>query len=693
MIRKLYIFIGILFCLITHALPVCAGIEHLLPTPQQLTRNGCRFALLREVRVVDEWSHCDLLPEVLTDMGCSISPTATATVSVIQVNSISQAKEPALAGFESEAYRLVIEDNCITIHAVSRLGVIRAAQTLQQLAETDEGLSRWIDGVSITDWAAFKVRGFMHDVGRSFITFEELKKQIKLYSRFKINFFQWHMTENQAWRMEIKSYPQLTAAEHMTRFPGCFYTQEQCRELDALGYKYGVYVIPEIDMPGHSKAFQRAMGHDMQTPEGVQELKVVLDEVMDCFPHAPYFHLGGDEQDIIDVEGQNFLVTMSQYVHDKGKRVMWWNPTHNLAVSKANGCDMAQCWSTAGRQIEGLPCIDCRYNYTNHFDVFADLAGIYRSTILYKKQGDNESAGFISCPWNDRKLPTQSDIMAQNNVFAVTLACGERAWMGGGEQYIEEGGAYLPNSGSEYEAFAEWERRFLFHKMHSLQHEPISYVKQSNIVWRISEPVGNDGNAMAVFPWDDLKGPDTCIPDSVEYQGHNYGWTKATGAGIYLNHTWGSVIPGIWGLNQSKNQTAYAYTYVHSDSEQIVGALIEFQNYGRSEKDVAPAFGEWDYKGSDCWINGQRIVPPVWENTGSAVDNETELRNENFTARKPIPIKLQKGWNKVFLKLPYIEVDRSLVRLNKWMFTFVLTDLEGRAAVPGLIYSPTSDSF
>ena len=61
------------------------------------------------------------------------------------------------------------------------------------------------------------------------------------------------------------------------------------------------------------------------------------------------------------------------------------------------------------------------------------------------------------------------------------------------------------------------------------------------------------------------------------------------------------------------------------------------------------------------------------------------LKNENFAARKPIAVQLQKGWNKVFLKLPYVNAP---YRLDKWMFTFVLTDKEGREALDGLIYSP-----
>ncbi|MBQ5627276.1 MAG: hypothetical protein IIU97_04115, partial [Bacteroidaceae bacterium] len=101
----------------------------------------------------------------------------------------------------------------------------------------------------------------------------------------------------------------------------------------------------------------------------------------------------------------------------------------------------------------------------------------------------------------------------------------------------------------------------------------------------------------------------------------------------------------------------------------------------------APDAGKWDRKGSRIWLNDTEILPPTWDNTGVGINNEVDLKNENFTARKPIQVTLQEGWNKVFIKLPY--VGASGVRLNKWMFTFVLTDLEGKNAVDGLIYSPS----
>ena len=656
---------------------VQAKVTHLLPKPQKIeATSGSAFALGRMVTITDP-TNSTALQKFFTDNGCTVA-TGGAQVTVTLVGSIEGAYDYTLAAYENEAYTLNITADAINITAVTKTGVIRAAQTLTQLAEGYEGTPA-LEALTMTDWPAFKLRGYMHDVGRSFIEFETLKKHIDLLACFKVNTFHWHMTENQAWRFEVKAYPQLTSSASMTRFAGKYYTQEQCRELQDYAKERGVIVIPEIDMPGHSEAFVRAMGYDMQTDNGVAALKTILEEVVATFPDAPYIHIGADEKQITY---SNFLKIMTDKVHSLGKKVVVWNPISGVTISTSTGADMTQMWSSSGKVINGLPNIDCRYNYTNHFDVFADLVGIYKSNIYYEQKGNANVAGTISAPWNDRKTPTEEDIIIQNNFYANVIASAERAWIGGGKQYIEKGGTTLPNSGEEYEEFADWERRFLFHKANSLKDEPIAYVKQTNVRWRITDPFPNGGDMNASFA------PETeGLKESYTVNGTTYGTGIATGAGIYLRHTWGNnTVPTYYGSTNYSNSTAYAWTYVYSDKAQTVGAQIEFQNYGRSEKDTAPDAGKWDRKGSRIWLNDTEILPPTWDNTGVGINNEVDLKNENFTARKPLQVTLKEGWNKDFIKLPY--VGASGVRLNKWMFTFVLTDIEGKNAVDGLIYSP-----
>ena len=114
----------------------------------------------------------------------------------------------------------------------------------------------------------------------------------------------------------------------------------------------------------------------------------------------------------------------------------------------------------------------------------------------------------------------------------------------------------------------------------------------------------------------------------------------------------------------------------------------EFQNYSRSEMDLAPLQGKWDYKGSRIWINDKEIMPPVWTATHRVKSNEVPLENENCVVRPPLLVHLNKGWNKVLLKLPIGKFGMDETRLVKWMFTTVFVTPDGEKAVEGLIYSP-----
>lgn len=679
------------------ALNANAKVGDLLPRPHQieLTAGAAPFALQRTVAITDPTS-CTYLKNFFTANGCTIAAageSAAATVTVSLASAIDGAYDYEVANFPNEGYKLSITANAINITAASPTAVIRAAQTLQQLAEgyADTGEPAALEALSMTDWPAFKVRGWMQDVGRSFLSVDELKKEIDLYARFKVNVFHWHLTEKIGWRFEVKAYPQLTSYTNGVRYPGQYYTQEQCKEVEAYAAERGITVIPEIDMPGHSDVFKNAMGFDMQTDEGKKALKVILKEAAEVFPKAPYIHIGGDEVTIKD----GFLEEMTAFVRNTlGRKVVLWNKLNNKAVTK-DIADMTQMWATSGTAVKGLPNIDCRYNYINHFDVYADLVGIYKSNIYYADKGNPDIAGTISAAWNDTKVATEDDIIRQNNQYANVLASAERGWIGGGKQYIEVGGTRLPNTGEEYEEFADFERRFLFHKAHSLQGAPIPYVKQSNIRWRLTEPFPNNGDATKAFPPEEAAKLDAVMPTTYSYNGTDYAAKQVTGGGVYLRHIWHGTVRGVLN-NPANNQTCYAWTYVYSPVAQDAGAQIEFYTYSRSGKDKMPPAGKWDRRGSQVWLNGQEIAAPTWQQPDKDIpqDNTTlGLTNENFTARPVVKVHLNEGWNKVFLKLPH--ANSGGTARDKWQYTFVLTDTEGKNALEGITYSPdrTLDPF
>ena len=592
--------------------------------------------------------------------------------SVIEVELVPSIEEARLNG--AEAYRLSVSNKRIKIEAVTEQGVYWAMQTLRQL-ERKKGKRSSVAGCEIVDWPAFRIRGFMQDVGRSYISMEELKREIEILSRFKINVFHWHLTENQAWRLESKIFPMLNDSVNTIRMPCKYYTLEEARDLVDFCKKHQVLLIPEIDMPGHSAAFVRAFRHDMQSPEGMKILKLLLDEVCETFD-VPYLHIGTDE---VEFTNPHFVPEMVAYVRSKGKKVISWNPGWHY---KPGEIDMTHLWSYRGKAQPGIPAIDSKFHYLNHFDVFGDIVALYNSRIYDQAEGSEDIAGTILALWHDRLIDNEWNLVIENGLYPNMLAIAERAWRGGGTEYFDGLGTILPPEDTEaFKEFADFEKRMLWHKEHTFKGYPFAYVKQTNVKWNITDAFPNGGDMDKVFP------PEQELKDTYHYNGNTYGVRQAIGAGIYLRHVWGTFVPGFY-ADPKEDHTAYAYTWVYSPKDQEVGLWAEFQNYSRSEMDLAPLQGKWDYKGSRIWINDREILPPVWTATHKVKSYEVPLGNENCVGRVPLAVHLNKGWNKVFLKLPIGKFKMAETRLVKWMFTAVFVTPDGERAVEGLIYSP-----
>ena len=572
-----------------------------------------------------------------------------------------------------EAYRLSISDTDITVKAPDAKGLYWGLVTLNQLVKTDEEGKAYLPLCEITDWPAFSIRGFMNDTGRSFISLEELKQEIDAMSRFKMNVFHWHLTDNQGWRLETRRFPQLNDPANMLRDHGKFYTKEEARELVKYAAERNVLVIPELDMPGHSQTFDITFGFDMQSPEGMKVLKELLEEAFDTFDELPYFHIGTDE---VKFTNPDFVPEMVKFVRDHGKKAISWNPGWNYNPGEI---DMVQMWSYRGKPIDGVPAVDSRFHYINHFDTYADIVALYRSNVYGRDKEDDTIKGLILALWNDRYINDERTIPVQNNLYPLLMATAERGWDGGGSEYFDSLGTNMAPVGSEdFNRFADFERRLLHHKSTTLKDKDIPYLKQTHVNWLITDAFPNNGDLSAVFP-PELEGQKTeyLFNDSV------YHTKEATGGGIYLRHVWGETVPAFY-TDPKPDHTAYAFTNVYSPVDQVVGLQFETQNYSRSEPDLAPPQGEWDYRKSKLWINGEEIKPRTWINQHTKKDNEISLANENMVTEPPIPINLHKGWNSVMIKLPVGKFRTPEVRLVKWMFTFVFTD-------PTLIYSPLPD--
>lgn len=571
------------------------------------------------------------------------------------------------AVFQDEAYHIVVGQKQTLVEATTERGLYWARQTLNQFVVDRKG-KKYLPQCEITDWPAFRIRGFMHDTGRSFIPMDELKKEIALLSGFKINTFHWHLTENQAWRIESRKYPQLNVDKNMEREKGKFYTLKEAQELVEFCREHNVLLIPEIDMPGHSAAFERTFGFGMQTAEGKRIMKDIIDEVCDALD-VPYLHIGTDEVGFTDPE---FVPEMVAYVRSKGKKVISWNPGWNY---KEGEIDMTQLWSYRGKAQPGIPAIDCRFHYANHFDYYADLVALFNSRIYDQIQGSDDIAGCVVAFWNDRYIDNTRQLLNENNFYPCMLTLAERAWRGGGNCYFNGKGTLLWNDEPEQKAsFAEFENRMLWHKEHTLRDEPFAYCRQSNVEWRITDAFPNDGDLKRSFPPEqNLSANGTPDTDATtyEYNGTTYNSRTITGNGLYLRHVWGTLVPAFY-ADPKENHTAYATRWIYAKKECTVPLYLEFHNYSRSESDLPPRQGTWDYKGSRAWINGKEIMPPVWQNTHTERSNEIPLRNENCVSRPPVELKLHKGWNKLVLKLPVGKFASPETRLVKWMFTAVV---------------------
>ncbi|MBQ3767260.1 MAG: family 20 glycosylhydrolase [Bacteroidales bacterium] len=542
---------------------------------------------------------------------------------------------------EKEAYRLTVGKTGIRIEAATEQGLWNARQTLKQLVRKGR-----IPCCRIADWPSFRVRGWMMDVGRTYVSLEELRREVDVFSQFKVNVFHLHLTENEAWRLESRKYPQLNAPESMLRQPGLYYTQDEMRELDAYCRERGVILVPEFDMPGHSRAFERAMGFGMQTPEGKAVLKELIAEACEVFG-GPYFHIGTDEVAFTDPD---FVPEMVAAVRALGKKAVSWNPGWKY---KPGEIDATQLWSYRGRAQEGIPAVDCRLHYVNHFDLFGDVVALQTSTIYGQPEGSADIAGSIIALWNDRYLPEEENILRENNLYVSVLALADRAWRGGGYQYFNGFGTVLPEDGPARDDFLDFENRMLSYRETVLKDAPMSYVAQGQARWAVSEAYANGGDLEKAFPPEEGR----WVTDRV-----------VTGSGIYFRHVWGPAMVSGYYEDPQPDHTVYARTKVWSPRRQAVGLLFETQNYSRSEHDPVPPEDAWDFRHSRLWLNGEEVHPPKW--TGST----------NCTGRPPMPVTLDKGWNEILVKLPVGAFTTPETRLVKWMFTCALTTPDGRAA-------------
>jgi hexosaminidase len=214
----------------------------------------------------------------------------------------------------NEAYQLNVTPEHILISANSETGLFYGLQSLAQLPVAKPVASGFkIPCLKIQDSPDFGWRGLMLDESRHFFGKEKVKQLLDWMAFYKLNCFHWHLTDEPGWRLEIKKYPLLTSIGGKGNFhdktaDARFYTQAEIKEIVQFAAERFIEIIPEIDMPGHAAAANRAYpefsgGGSEKYPDFTfnpgkestyQFLTDILKEVAALFP-SKYIHLGGDE--------------------------------------------------------------------------------------------------------------------------------------------------------------------------------------------------------------------------------------------------------------------------------------------------------------------------------------------------------------------------------------------------------------
>ncbi|MCL6259438.1 beta-N-acetylhexosaminidase [Aquiflexum sp. TKW24L] len=430
--------LGIISCS-EKAIPLSEN--HIIPKPFSVTDDGGSFALTGETKLIALGNSADINPIISifqtmvkpsTGFNLQIAESGESNVIVFELESASQ----KIAG----EYGIEIDESSIKITASNGEGLFNGLQTLRQLLPASvEGstLSKGkinIGTGQIQDKPEYAYRGFMLDVARHFFSVEDVKHVIDLISKYKINFLHLHLSDDQGWRIEIKSWPLLTEIGGKTEVgggEGGFYTQEQYKDIVAYAQSKFITVVPEIDMPGHTNSALAAYGQlnpgitvpekgavpfdrtnlgvdGMATPlyTGIevgfstlatnkdityQFVDDVIRELVDMTP-GPYIHIGGDESHVTKIEDYIPFIEKAQAIVTKyGKKSLGWD---EVAHAKLENGTVAQYWAKAenavlainqGNQVLISPAtktyLDMQYDSTTqlglHWAAYIELDDAY----------------------------------------------------------------------------------------------------------------------------------------------------------------------------------------------------------------------------------------------------------------------------------------------------------------------------
>jgi hexosaminidase len=307
---------------------------NLMPMPASVQTGSGRLAITQTFSVAATGNHDasldrgirDFMVQLSRKTGIPFRPKAGAAAT-LEVHA-DHGREAVQQLGEDESYQLTVTDSGAKLNAPTPLGVLHGLQTFLQLVQiTPAGFA--VSAVTVKDQPRFAWRGTLIDVSRHFIPIDVLKRNIDGLAAVKMNVLHWHLSDDQGFRAESKVFPKLTGEGS----DGQYYTQEEIRDVIAYAHDRGIRVVPEFDMPGHSRSwvigypdlasgpgpFTLESGDPILDPTRETTYKFLekfIAEMAKLFPDA-YFHIGGDE---VDGKQWDANPKIQEFIHAHGMK-------------------------------------------------------------------------------------------------------------------------------------------------------------------------------------------------------------------------------------------------------------------------------------------------------------------------------------------------------------------------------------
>ena len=299
------------------------------------------------------------------------APVRLTAVDTLGAGGIRLRLDPARTALGEEGYELEVRRDGVTLVAARPAGLFYGAQTIRQLlpasVEHPAAFRRVLrmPAVRITDTPRFAWRGAMLDVARHFLPAEDVKRYVDLMALYKLNRLHLHLADDQGWRIEIKSWPNLTTvggSSSVGGLPGGFYTQAQYADIVAYAQSRYVTIVPEIDMPSHINAALASypalncdgvapplytginVGFSLICVEKDSSWKFIGDVVREIGALTPgaYYHMGGDEvAKLAHAPYLQFVERVQGVVRASGKRMIAWGEASPAALDSTS---VVQSW-------------------------------------------------------------------------------------------------------------------------------------------------------------------------------------------------------------------------------------------------------------------------------------------------------------------------------------------------------------